>query len=284
MKVFISWSGPRSKQLAEALQEWIHNVIQSVECFYSSDDIRAGQRWNTEINTQLASTDFGLLCVTPENISAPWLNFEAGALSKKVDESRVVPITLGFSPSRLEDPLKQFNGVEANQAGMKKLIASIAEAAKTQIDLDLTFDLWWPRLEAEIEAIPDAGDSVALPEPPDPAEQLAEILGIVRGISHEIKAVGHERRVREARLNAINGIVGDDSSLRSLADLNSRIASLRHWSLPGGSVAEAVSKLQEVDIAVRLLREIEEKEERLREASGEPTAAIEDDDDESDPE
>ncbi len=51
MKVFISWSGPRSQLLAEALKVWIHDVIQSVECFCSTDDIRAGQRWNNEVNT-----------------------------------------------------------------------------------------------------------------------------------------------------------------------------------------------------------------------------------------
>ena len=39
VKVFISWSGERSKKIAKALKKWIKNVIQSVEPFVSSEDI-----------------------------------------------------------------------------------------------------------------------------------------------------------------------------------------------------------------------------------------------------
>jgi len=186
MKVFISWSGPRGMLLAEALNDWIHNVIQTVDCFYSSEDIRAGQRWNSEINTKLAETHFGVLCVTPENIASPWLNFEAGALAKTLaDESRVVPVTLGFAPSALEDPLRQFNGVEATKSGMLKLVISIAEVAKTVIDVERTFELWWPELEQKIAAIPETGETAALPQPPGESELIAEVLGVVKGIARE---------------------------------------------------------------------------------------------------
>lgn len=187
MKVFISWSGPRSKQLAQALKGWLPNVIQAVDCFYSSDDIRAGQRWNLEINTQLAETDFGVLCVTPENIAASWLNFEAGALAKKLnDESRVVPVTLGFSPGALDDPLRQFNGVEANKDGILKLLHSMVEVGKATIDVDKAFGLWWPELEGKIREIPESVDTVVAPELPGPEELLTEVLGVVRGIARDM--------------------------------------------------------------------------------------------------
>jgi hypothetical protein len=186
MKVFISWSGPRGMLLADALNDWIHNVIQTVDCFYSSEDIRAGQRWNSEINMKLAETHFGVLCVTPENITSPWLNFEAGALAKTLaDESRVVPVTLGFAPSALEDPLRQFNGVEATKSGVLKLVISIAEVAKTTIDVERTFELWWPELEQKIAAIPETGETAALPQPPGESELIAEVLGVVKGIARE---------------------------------------------------------------------------------------------------
>ena len=186
MKVFISWSGPRSLELAEALKGWIRDVIQTAECFLSSEDIRAGQRWNSEINVWLAETDFGVLCVTPENIAAPWLNFEAGALAKKIgDESRVVPITLGFEPSRLDEPLKQFNGVEANKAGIKKFVQSLAEVSNSKVDIERTFERWWPDLEERINSIPDPKDGAALPKPPDPEDVMSEILGVVKGIARE---------------------------------------------------------------------------------------------------
>jgi hypothetical protein len=86
MKVFISWSGERSRAVAEALREWLPNVIQTVNLWVSLADIEKGARWSTDITAQLEECSVGLICLTPENLSAPWLLFEAGALSKMVDK------------------------------------------------------------------------------------------------------------------------------------------------------------------------------------------------------
>ena len=79
MKIFISWSGPRSKAMAEALKEWLPNVIQAVDPWVSSSDIDAGMRWTPALAEQLQQTQLGILCLTAENLNAPWLLFEAGA-------------------------------------------------------------------------------------------------------------------------------------------------------------------------------------------------------------
>ena len=55
MKVFISWSGDRSKAVAEAIQEWVRMLIQSVEPWISID-IAKGKRWSSEISTRLGVT------------------------------------------------------------------------------------------------------------------------------------------------------------------------------------------------------------------------------------
>jgi hypothetical protein len=81
MKVFISWSGQKSRDVASALRDWLPLVINSVEPFMSSRDISAGARWQVEIARQLDTTDFGIVCVTRENQASKWLNFEAGALA-----------------------------------------------------------------------------------------------------------------------------------------------------------------------------------------------------------
>ena len=44
MKVFISWSGTRSKALANALHKWLPMVLQYVEPWVSDSDIDAGER------------------------------------------------------------------------------------------------------------------------------------------------------------------------------------------------------------------------------------------------
>jgi hypothetical protein len=104
VKVFISWSGQKSREVAVALRDWLPLVINSVEPFVSSEDINAGTRWQGEIAGALQTTNFGLVCVTRENHGAPWLNFEAGALAKAVDSSRVVPLAIDLKPSDIENP------------------------------------------------------------------------------------------------------------------------------------------------------------------------------------
>ena len=108
MKVFISWSGSKSQHVAEALREWLPDVINSVEPFVSSEDIHAGARWQRELASQLDLSNFGIVCVTRENQAEPWLNFEAGALAKAVDVSRLIPLAIDLKPSDVELPLGEF--------------------------------------------------------------------------------------------------------------------------------------------------------------------------------
>ena len=53
MKVFISWSGTRSKLIATALRKWLPYIMQSVEPWMSDTDINAGARWSREIEKEL---------------------------------------------------------------------------------------------------------------------------------------------------------------------------------------------------------------------------------------
>lgn len=103
MKVFISWSGTKSQEVAKVLKRWIPCVIQSVEPYFSSADIDKGARWSTDIAKELQDASFGILCVTKDNLSSAWLNFEAGALSKYIDQSKVCPFLIDLKPSEIQD-------------------------------------------------------------------------------------------------------------------------------------------------------------------------------------
>ena len=89
MRVFISWSGTKSRLLAEALRDWIPYVLPSAEPWMSATDIVPGARWSIEIASQLDTANVGIICLTPENIDAPWIMFEAGALSKTLSRALV---------------------------------------------------------------------------------------------------------------------------------------------------------------------------------------------------
>lgn len=124
--MFVSWSGPRSRAVAEAVAQWLENVNQILKPWLS-EQIPSGARWSVEIGENLSDAKAGILCVTPENIDAPWLVFEAGALSHRWGESRVIPLLLDLAPGDLTGPLTQFQAVTLNRDGARRIAESLNE-------------------------------------------------------------------------------------------------------------------------------------------------------------
>ena len=60
MKVFLSWSGIRSKLMADALRDWLPLVIQAVEPWLSESDIEKGVRWGPDISDRLEESRVGI--------------------------------------------------------------------------------------------------------------------------------------------------------------------------------------------------------------------------------
>jgi hypothetical protein len=189
MKVFISWSGERSNRIAETLKKWIKQVIQSVEPFVSSQDIPKGARWSTDIAKELQDSNFGILCVTKDNYQEPWLLFEAGALSKTMDKSFVVPLLFDLDPSDLSNsPLLQFQATSFSEDEIKKLIYTMNAANEVKLDshlLDEAFGVWYPQLEKSLSEISSTlidnkvdGDNSA-------TEKSSQILEEVLALSRE---------------------------------------------------------------------------------------------------
>ena len=124
MNIFISWSGEETKAYAEIFRGWLPNVIQTLKPFYSPEDIKAGKRWNSEITQKLRSTELGIICLTPDNVDAPWVVFEAGALSNQL-ESRVCPVLFKLKPTDVQGPLTQFQLNVFSPEGIYNILVSI---------------------------------------------------------------------------------------------------------------------------------------------------------------
>src|SRR4051794_9844354 len=109
MKVFISWSGERSRAAARALAEWLELVTAgNIEPWMSDNDLEKGARWASGIGRALGETSAGISVLTPENLQSTWLHFEAGAVGKAFDESHVMTFLIGLSPAEVPQPLGQF--------------------------------------------------------------------------------------------------------------------------------------------------------------------------------
>lgn len=279
MKVFISWSGDRSKRAAEELAKWLRRVIHGLRPWISSKDLQAGDLWSSELATQLQDTNLGIICLTPENLTAPWLLYETGALAKAVNGqiSRACPYLLGgLTPSDLpQGPLSQFHLKEATEEGTRELVHTInrvlrdvrPDSALADDDLDETFKKWWPDLEKTLVALPR-------PEAPKKREErelLEEVLELVRGLARV--SVSSENANREEISKAFAVLTpreeqivrmrfGIDPSMQQR--WYSKLEALKR-ERPSMSLNEWYSKLddlkQEIPAANELFRE---REVRLR--------------------
>jgi hypothetical protein len=157
MRLFISWSRPRSHELALLLKEQLPDIIQEIDPWVSSEDIDKGQRWARDVGEQLSKIHQGIICLTPENVDQPWLNFEAGALAKALDESRVRPVLLDIVPSAIKGPLDQFQAtIASDHNDMRKLMQSLNDVCSQPLDvqrLDRQFYRTWPELSEGVAAI-----------------------------------------------------------------------------------------------------------------------------------
>ena len=190
MKVFLSWSGSRSHKVALVFRDWLPSVIQEIEPYVSSEDIDKGARWSTDIAKELSDSKFGVLCVTRENIKAPWLTFEAGALSKTIDKAYVTPFLFDIKRSEVDGPILQFQSTIFEEEDLKKLITTLNKACdKDRLQderLSTAFEVWYPRLKEELEKLRDTaleeqdpGDTDEL-QAPEVHEILEEILELSR--------------------------------------------------------------------------------------------------------
>ena len=158
MKLFLSWSGKVSRDIAVALDDWLPYVIQSVKPFVSTGDIDKGRRWSEVLASELAQIGYGIIIVTRDNVREPWINFEAGAISKALDKSWVSPFLFGVEPSKLEGPLQQFQATIYEPEDVFNLLRSINSRldADDQVSFEVLrneFDVWWPKLRKRIDEI-----------------------------------------------------------------------------------------------------------------------------------
>lgn len=198
MKVLISWSGERSQKIANALREWLPNVIQAIQPWMSASDIDKGARWSSDIASELEESVMGIICLTPENLEAPWILFEAGAISKTIDGSFVCPYLFQVEPSDISGPLVQFQSTKANKDDTKNLIKTINEAlgksALPEQNLSVTFEKWWPEFERKLNEIPE----IQMKRDRRTDRQiLEEVLDLVRkqtrGIAHPKSRISQKR-------------------------------------------------------------------------------------------
>jgi len=158
MKLFLSWSGPRSKAVADALASWLPHAIHAVQPWMSSEPDE-GMPWNGVISKQLESTSLGIICLTADNATSPRILFEAGALAKS--NAWVGTLLLDVERETVGPQLRHFHHTVFEKDDMRRLLGAIngrviasGELGLTELMLNHSFEAWWPRLRQKLESIP----------------------------------------------------------------------------------------------------------------------------------
>lgn len=153
MKVFVSWSGALSRKVAQELKRWLPCIIQSIDVFYSPEDIEKGENWDSKISAELSECNYGIVCLTSENTNAPWINFEAGAIAKTL-ESRVSALMVDIKTSEIQGPLKRYQATKLEKEDMWQLISDINKVTDTPLISDVlesTFNAIWDSMYGAIK-------------------------------------------------------------------------------------------------------------------------------------
>ena len=249
MKVFISWSGKRSESVGERIRDWLPNVLQSVEPYFTPSDMDKGGVWATEISRELAKAKVGILCVTKENVNSPWILFEAGALSKQMDKSHVCPIVFDIKPTDLAGPLAQFQSVRFEHDDFLKLLSVINDRLEdrkiAEKNLNVIFEKFWPDLEQEInECLDTKSIDKETESPRSDRDLLEEILQLMRN--------------PRAQTNISDIVVGEilkqyiklhDGQASKVGDYQDTLNTLRDMHAPMSFLVKQSPRLMKTDAA-----------------------------------
>ena len=157
MNIFVSTSGVISLRVAKALKDWLRKVLPNVKLWISDEDMAGGKYWQTILSHQLNELHACITVITKENINAPWIYFESGALSKNTQQSVVLPYLFNLEiPDIHHTPLAQFQGRIANKEGTRKLILDLNNNLPNKSpedSINFLFNNTWHVLDEELNRI-----------------------------------------------------------------------------------------------------------------------------------
>ena len=158
LKIFISWSGERSRLFGSAIREWLPKILDPVEIWMSDGSISKGERWYNEIMDGLKNYQIGIMCLTPENYEAPWMNFEAGILHANSENPMICPLLLGMGKDDFKGPLREFQATVFEKEDFLKLIFSLNEKLRedSQVSekiIENRYEKYWLLFKKEVEEL-----------------------------------------------------------------------------------------------------------------------------------
>jgi len=172
-------------------------MVFSCAEWFLSQEIEKGSDCGDKISQALNDMDIGIVCLTRTNTEAPWILFEAGALSKNRDSSRVFTVLFGLTPADVKPPLGKFQHTEFNEEDIKRLVRSMNGVHQTPYDqtvIDSVAATWWPNLKKEVDSLKSTEEEGSSMPLRSDRELIEEILTTLRDERNEL--IGEVRNIR----------------------------------------------------------------------------------------
>ena len=138
MQVFISWSQPTSRQIAEILKDELYSFFnEKIEFWFSSTDISAGDVAINSIIDSLQKSDIIITCLDSSNFNKTWIYFETGVIfGRNYNKEKHVVFPIIFDDISFDDfkgtPFTYFQLKIFNKDNLKKILEEINDLYKIQ--------------------------------------------------------------------------------------------------------------------------------------------------------
>lgn len=154
-KIFLCWSKSRSKAIAVAWASLLPHIIKDVQPVLSTE-FQKGKDWQKLLRQALNDARTGIVFLTPENVDAPWIHFEVGALATAVGnpDQDVFTYVYGFDPGRLAGPLSIYQSTVATKEDTHRLLLGLCATLGRELPNEGAYCAWWAKLQKALDNVP----------------------------------------------------------------------------------------------------------------------------------
>lgn len=162
-KIFLCWSKSRSRAIAKAWASLLPQIIKDAQPVLSTE-FQKGKEWSKLLRRVLEEARTGIVFLTPENMDAPWIHFEAGALATAGSRDRdVFTYVYGFDPGRLAGPLSAYQSTVATKEDTRRLVLGLCAALDCGLPDEGAYCAWWVKLQKALDNVPAPGITELVP-------------------------------------------------------------------------------------------------------------------------
>lgn len=104
----------------------------------------------------MLKSELAIIFLTHENLQSRWIYFEAGALSKSINNQRIIPFLIGLKPENLPNPLADYQAKVFDKDGLLSIVHTINECLPNKIQeehLNKHFERMWPEICEKIDKL-----------------------------------------------------------------------------------------------------------------------------------